>query len=431
VVALILVRVIAGVVMQGRLNAKIEELRTRGEPVTLSELVPPEIPADQNAATLYVQAFQQMDLLGVKVTKRVGELSHGSGPLTPGELDEARNLLEQGKEALRLLREGTERPQCRFAVDYSGPPFAIQLGHLAKVQGGERLLALAVRVNLAEGKPDAAGEDCLRMLALARSPHTEPTLISMLVEIASTAVSLKQLGGVIDGSDVPPETLRKAASALGDIEDRGQFIRAMRAERCMGLVMIGEAARNPAVLAGITAVTPFGESNVPLSGRVLGFVFSPFILNDGLCYLDVMDRYVELAKEPSWKGKAKVDEVLATLETLSKSWRHPISGFLLPALGRAGSVSDLGVAHKGCAKIAIALRLYRLKNGRYPETVSALVPEFIDKLPVDPFSGKDFIYRTEGRGFIVYSVGSNMKDDGGVEDAKNHDAGDVVWKCAR
>ena len=428
VVALILFRVIAGVVMQGRLNAKIEELRTRGEPVTLSELVPPEIPADQNAATLYVQAFQQMELLGDKVKKAVGDLASGPGPLTPEQLDEARGLLEQGKEALRLLREGTERLQCRFAVDYSVRPYDIQLGHLAKVAAGERLLALSVRVNLAEGKPEAAAEDCARMLALARSVHDEPILISTLVEIASTALSLKQLSAMMDTADVPADTLRKASAILGNIEDREQLARALRAERCMGLAMGGLATLDMGYLSELPP-----KLRPSFRGRVLGFLFKPLILHDGLYYLDLMDSQIELAKQGSWEGKARQAGLKAVEETLSKDrWRSPFFlALVIPALSRSQAVFEHGIARKGCAKLAIALRLYRMKNQAYPERLSQLTPEFIDKLPVDPFSGKDFVYRTEGKGFIVYSVGPNGVDDGGVEDPKNHDAGDIIWKCAR
>jgi uncharacterized protein YfaT (DUF1175 family) len=34
-------------------------------------------------------------------------------------------------------------------------------------------------------------------------------------------------------------------------------------------------------------------------------------------------------------------------------------------------------------------------------------------VPVDPFTGKQLVYRREGEGFVVYSLGSNLKDDGG------------------
>ena len=72
--------------------------------------------------------------------------------------------------------------------------------------------------------------------------------------------------------------------------------------------------------------------------------------------------------------------------------------------------------------MASALRLYRIKHGAYPEKLDALVPEFIDKLPTDPFSGREYVYRKEGKGFILYSLGVNMTDDGGVEDPEDREA---------
>ena len=39
---------------------------------------------------------------------------------------------------------------------------------------------------------------------------------------------------------------------------------------------------------------------------------------------------------------------------------------------------------------------------------------FLSELPVDPFSGNPLIYRADGDDFILYSVGTDLKDDGGV-----------------
>ncbi|MCK5683752.1 hypothetical protein KAJ27_06510 [bacterium] len=48
------------------------------------------------------------------------------------------------------------------------------------------------------------------------------------------------------------------------------------------------------------------------------------------------------------------------------------------------------------------------KNNRYPENLSDL--NHTD-LPVDIFSGKEFIYRREGKSFVLYSIGKDSKDD--------------------
>jgi hypothetical protein len=65
------------------------------------------------------------------------------------------------------------------------------------------------------------------------------------------------------------------------------------------------------------------------------------------------------------------------------------------------------------ARIGIAARLYKLREERWPETISALVPDLPAGEPLDPFTGKPFIYRAAKDGLLVYSLGSNEKDDGG------------------
>ena len=64
---------------------------------------------------------------------------------------------------------------------------------------------------------------------------------------------------------------------------------------------------------------------------------------------------------------------------------------------------------------ALALRLYRKENGRYPEDLQALAPKFLPSVPSDPYDGKPLRYRKLQKGFKVWSVGENRKDDGGVK----------------
>ncbi|MCH8923731.1 MAG: hypothetical protein IIA67_11375 [Planctomycetes bacterium] len=67
------------------------------------------------------------------------------------------------------------------------------------------------------------------------------------------------------------------------------------------------------------------------------------------------------------------------------------------------------------ALLALALAAHRADNGAYPKTLSKLAPKYIAKLPLDPFSGADFRYRLNGKGYTLYSVGNNGKDDGGID----------------
>jgi hypothetical protein len=49
-----------------------------------------------------------------------------------------------------------------------------------------------------------------------------------------------------------------------------------------------------------------------------------------------------------------------------------------------------------------------------PPALESLVPAFIDRVPVDPFSGSPVKLRSSTGSYAIYSVGANFKDDGGV-----------------
>ncbi len=77
-------------------------------------------------------------------------------------------------------------------------------------------------------------------------------------------------------------------------------------------------------------------------------------------------------------------------------------------------------------EVALALRLYRKEHGRYPEDLRALVPKFLPSVPSDPYDGKPLRYRKLAKGFKVWSVGGNRKDDGGVKVRDWWRRGDLV-----
>jgi len=77
------------------------------------------------------------------------------------------------------------------------------------------------------------------------------------------------------------------------------------------------------------------------------------------------------------------------------------------------------MADSRLAKLAIALELYRIENGMYPGRLSELLAvenPGIDTLDLhDPFSQFKMVYRFYPNGFDLYSVGPNLRDDGGLE----------------
>ena len=65
----------------------------------------------------------------------------------------------------------------------------------------------------------------------------------------------------------------------------------------------------------------------------------------------------------------------------------------------------------------LACRSYKAKYGQYPETLSALVPEFLDEVPRDPYDGEELRYNAKD-GFI-WTRGETLSFDGKVRILKN------------
>src|SRR5262249_10259425 len=67
------------------------------------------------------------------------------------------------------------------------------------------------------------------------------------------------------------------------------------------------------------------------------------------------------------------------------------------------------------AAIACAVERFRLAHGRVPDDLNALLPQFISPLPKECLTGQPYHYRRiNNDSFVLYSVGLNEKDDGGV-----------------
>ena len=63
---------------------------------------------------------------------------------------------------------------------------------------------------------------------------------------------------------------------------------------------------------------------------------------------------------------------------------------------------------------------YRLANGgRLPEDLTALTPAYLKSTPIDPYDGKQVRYKRTEKGYVVYCIGEDQKDDGGTEKVPN------------
>jgi hypothetical protein len=88
-------------------------------------------------------------------------------------------------------------------------------------------------------------------------------------------------------------------------------------------------------------------------------------------------------------------------------------GLLLPAVQKVQQAHDRSVQIERNLHVAFALAAYRADNGRYPARLDDLAPKYLAEVPNDLFTGRPLIYKPSEKGYRLYSVGVNGKDDGG------------------
>jgi hypothetical protein len=116
---------------------------------------------------------------------------------------------------------------------------------------------------------------------------------------------------------------------------------------------------------------------------------------------------------------------------------------LLPGTLTLARKTAFGQTAADTAEVACAIERFKLANGKLPEALQELAPQFMEKVPHDIITGQPLKYSLTADGhYAIYSVGWNEKDDGGmtgfrkgeadvpVKKAENDapEEGDWVWR---
>jgi hypothetical protein len=88
---------------------------------------------------------------------------------------------------------------------------------------------------------------------------------------------------------------------------------------------------------------------------------------------------------------------------------------MMPATAKVLDPTASNLAHRDLVLVAIAARQYEQKRGQLPDSLQALVPEFLPAVPTDPFDVKAIRFQSTDDGLVLYSIGRDRKDDGGSD----------------
>lgn len=425
-----------------RLQKVKAQIAAAGLPTTEVEVIPKPIPAQQNAAPLLV-GMQEI-WQGLKVSEGFIKASPGANDAERDPLmfdaDRLNRLQVQlqkpeVREMFRLMTEASHKPAAWFERDYSNA-LVIRMEPLVSLLPAVQLLCAKAWLAAQEGNQREAADDVLTCSKLSLFGLQDILLIGWLVGVAVDNLSVNAAQLVI--SELPPGSFAmdewKAVGASWlkhEGEARAQLCKALDAERVIyggyvfegamqGLFSLGDMVVDT---LSIDAVSPrAAEWRETMNGYQK--VGRPLVLSDYVAYLQMMQSVrSEVEKGITRQGSAASDNFSGSVPKYAVLTRlsAPVFDGIPARLAEYKVNLQLG-------RLGLALEGYRSREGKYPVALSNLgLPE---AAITDPFTGQPFIYRPEGDNVLVYSVGFDREDDGGVPRAGDGRR-DVVWRIER
>lgn len=406
-----------------QVNARLDAIREAGYPVTLEELDAwYGYAAGPNAADMYEVAFSfyvPLDESKVHLVPIVSraELPERGEPMSDEMKEAIKEHLGENKRALGLLHKGSSVAECRYDINFRRG-LGTDLSALGKIRNGARLLALEAVLAAEQGRPDQAGKSIAAAIELARSARGCPVIIAYLVGIASDGVAINGLGRVLSRAPMDKPGLLRCREGFAKTEMGGdEALESMLAgERCMTSSLF----------------TEWDHWGSKWEHVLRMYALVGVLDRDHVFALDATRGWFELMELPAAKrepaGRAAWNRIEKQLEAPSvlTDYKYPFSSLILIPYSRALGEAARHTVRLRVVRVALSVELFRLKTEGLPEELSALVPDYIDTLPEDPFDPAGFRYKKLDKGYMVYSVGPNGRDDGGEHDYLAENAPDDI-----
>jgi hypothetical protein len=340
-----------------------------------------------------------------------------------------RKELDEVAPAVALAREIAKMPHGRHKLEIQPNPIVTLLSDQQETRSVASLLQLD-SMRLAEaGKLPEAMISCRACFNAARSIGDEQFLISQLIRTACVQVACRSTERVLAQGEPPREEL-EALQKLALLEDDFNDLRiGMRGERASLQQVFEMTAQGKISGAELLDTREDGWG-----GRLFGWVARDRARAEQPLMLKLMTKRVEIAKLPLHEQPEA--EKSADAEVRALPTRAVLTRLLLPAVQKVSQASRRKHAFVRCLVVSLALERYRQEKGSWPDKLEALTPKYLAGLPLDPYDGKPIRYRRVAEGVIVYSVGPDGKDDGGVLDRRNPikpgtDLGLQLWDVAQ
>lgn len=369
-----------------RLEKRLAALKAAGEPICLADLARKPIPPEQNAVTYLLRVKDDMNAVVNEVYDLKSLWGNESG-YDPEDMKKTKETLDAYPKIYPILLQAAACPKLNLPLDYAqGPKLIDSLGNddIVPLRNATRYLNIKAQSLIYQGNRDEAVGVIILMLRLSRLAEGEPLLSNYLVTRAVDGVALLCANDVLQAGPVSNRSrtdLDKELSLHGSMEI---VRRALKSEIPVTIDLIKQ---HPWYV--------FFSSHLQLAA------------------LNTYEEYLKYSLQPysDWPNKKDLNDT----ESKSTFWGELLS----PTCRGALIATYRNQAWNRAIRIINALQVkVPADSNKIPTMAELGLP---DETGVDPFNGKPMIIKKLAQGWLVYSVGKNLKDDGGILDSDSSD----------
>jgi hypothetical protein len=323
----------------------------------------------------------------------------GASAPVPADL---RTFVEDNRLALRVADEARTRHHSEWDYPFDPPPL-LAIRTLGQASYFDALL------NLEAGRPDDAAKAIATGLAVSGSLRQQPALLVQLIRISVAMNQCEAVHRLVIQSEPSKASLEDLAKWLsenktpdparvGIISEMKHFNAAFMRLENGTLLEYGTFQPEMAELQPLVAGPAWRiKSEPPFWFGPLARLERPLIRVARARYLqrvgELLDVYAGPRPRPAFPPSSAGPLGLAWILDMSRGLERAIEGF------------DKFNSILSATELAVALRRFRLDHGTYPDELSALVPVYVARVPIDPFTGQPPVYARQGDGFHLHAEG--------------------------
>ncbi|MBI5092589.1 MAG: hypothetical protein HZB26_09120 [Candidatus Hydrogenedentes bacterium] len=393
---------------------------TKSSSVRQQEATVPKTGNNDDARVLFLRiaamekALRESNPRGYRACNGMEQRGHDA---TPEDLPNLELYLVQADEVIRETRRLASMTGPYFDLEYPTAPY-MHYPALQTLYSVSELLCADAWVESRKNSPFAPVEDLVAVMRLAYGIPREPDAHTGQYHYILYRFVLQAAEGVITASSVTTDQLNSLEAQVPRDAERESFRRALIGHASVTLEFFDNARKKRSAMADLPEWLYFGPFGTPWSNQ------------DETYYAETMAGLADMAVLPYYEAKPRLD-------ALERAYPRPSRW--LPFERVRSPLDDptrfLGIqadheARLDILRMGLFLQVYHQQHGAYPESLQGIVENLGGHVPVDPYSSKDYVFRPSGDSFLLYSVGENGIDNGGVDsrNRKEVTAGDdVAW----